>query len=157
MVAAEIVNYTVTGTRRLSFDVSVDYNADAETVIAALLEAGDIPTAHAPYLGQRYVRFVYEKQIILREIVKKRIRGRAGGAPCQNTRIVLNARAEADLAQHLNIVKRTLFNALGLQQLVVFLEIVDPFAHLGLDLGKRPLAMLARYRVVRRGEDGYVA
>ena len=47
VVAAEIVNYTVTGTRRLSFDVSVDYNADTEAVIAALLEAGNIPTALA--------------------------------------------------------------------------------------------------------------
>ena len=45
VVAAEIVNYTVTGTRRLAFDVSVDYNADTEAVIAALLEAGNIPAA----------------------------------------------------------------------------------------------------------------
>ena len=45
VVAAQIVNYTVTGTRRLSFDVSVDYNADTEAVIAALLEAGNIPAA----------------------------------------------------------------------------------------------------------------
>ena len=45
VVAAQIVNYTVTGTRRLSFDVSVDYNADTEAVIAALLEAGSIPAA----------------------------------------------------------------------------------------------------------------
>lgn len=45
VVAAEIVNYSTTGTRRLAFDVSVDYNADPDTVIAALLEAGSIPTA----------------------------------------------------------------------------------------------------------------
>lgn len=45
VVAAEIVNYSAAGTRRLSFDVHVDYDADADTVIAALLEAGNIPTA----------------------------------------------------------------------------------------------------------------
>ena len=45
VVAAEIVNYSAAGTRRLAFDVSVDYNADAEAVIAALLEAGNIPAA----------------------------------------------------------------------------------------------------------------
>lgn len=45
VVAAEIVNYSAAGTRRLAFDMSVDYNADAETVIAALLEAGNIPAA----------------------------------------------------------------------------------------------------------------
>lgn len=45
VVAAEIVNYTTTGTRRLSFDISVDYNANPEAVINALLEAGAIPAA----------------------------------------------------------------------------------------------------------------
>ena len=45
VVAAEIVNYTTTGTRRLAFDVTVDYEADPEVVIAALLEAGNIPAA----------------------------------------------------------------------------------------------------------------
>lgn len=45
VVAAEIVNYSAAGTRRLAFDVSADYNADTEAVIAALLEAGNIPAA----------------------------------------------------------------------------------------------------------------
>ena len=45
VVSAEIVNYTTTGTRRLAFDISVDYAAKPEDVIAALLEAGTIPTA----------------------------------------------------------------------------------------------------------------
>ncbi|MBQ8881669.1 MAG: mechanosensitive ion channel family protein [Oscillospiraceae bacterium] len=45
VVAAEIVNYSTTGTRRLAFDVRVAYDADPEAVIAALLEAGDIPAA----------------------------------------------------------------------------------------------------------------
>ena len=47
VVAAEIVNYTATGTRRLNFDVSVDYNANPDDVIAALLEAGAVPQALA--------------------------------------------------------------------------------------------------------------
>ena len=45
VVATEIVNYSAAGTRRLAFDVSVDYNADTEAVIAALLEAGNISAA----------------------------------------------------------------------------------------------------------------
>ena len=45
VVAAEIINYSTTGTRRLAFDVTVDYNADPEAVIAALLEAGTVPAA----------------------------------------------------------------------------------------------------------------
>lgn len=45
VVAAEIVNYTTTGTRRLAFEVSIDYDAQPEKVIQALLEAGKIPQA----------------------------------------------------------------------------------------------------------------
>ena len=39
VVAAEIVNYTVTGTRRLTVDIQVSYGSDPEKVIAALHEA----------------------------------------------------------------------------------------------------------------------
>lgn len=39
VVAAEIVNYSTTGTRRLEFSISASYNAPAEKVIAALLKA----------------------------------------------------------------------------------------------------------------------
>ena len=39
MVSAEIVNYTVTGTRRVDIAVTASYDADPEVVIAALLEA----------------------------------------------------------------------------------------------------------------------
>lgn len=37
VIAAEIVNYTVTGTRRVAFSFSVSYDADPDTVVAALL------------------------------------------------------------------------------------------------------------------------
>ncbi len=39
VTAAEIINYSVTGTRRLSFTFSASYNADPQTVVAALLSA----------------------------------------------------------------------------------------------------------------------
>ena len=45
VVSAEIVNYSTTGIRRLAFDVTVDYAANPEEVIAALIEAGTIPAA----------------------------------------------------------------------------------------------------------------
>ena len=37
VIAAEIVNYTVTGTRRVAFSFSVSYDADPDVVVAALL------------------------------------------------------------------------------------------------------------------------
>ena len=42
VVAAEIVNYTVTGTRRVDIDVTASYDANPELVIAALLEAAQV-------------------------------------------------------------------------------------------------------------------
>ena len=43
VVAAEIVNYTVTGTRRLAIDIYTGYDAPIEKVLAALKEAADLP------------------------------------------------------------------------------------------------------------------
>ena len=43
VVSAEIVNYTVTGTRRLAIDIVTAYDAPIEKVLAALKEAADIP------------------------------------------------------------------------------------------------------------------
>lgn len=43
VVAAEIVNYTVLGTRRVDVKISVSYDAKPEDVIAALLVAGEMP------------------------------------------------------------------------------------------------------------------
>ena len=43
VVAAEIVNYTVTGTRRLAIDIYTGFDAPMEKVLAALREAADIP------------------------------------------------------------------------------------------------------------------
>ena len=43
VVSAEIVNYTVTGTRRLSIDIVTGYDAPIEKVLSALKEAADIP------------------------------------------------------------------------------------------------------------------
>lgn len=39
VVAAEIVNYTVTGTRRVDVNITASYDADPDKVVAALLEA----------------------------------------------------------------------------------------------------------------------
>ena len=43
VVAAQSVNYSAIGTRRLSFEISVDYNAQPADVIAALMQAGKTP------------------------------------------------------------------------------------------------------------------
>ena len=47
VVSAEIVNYSTTGTRRLAINVTVSYKAKPEDVIAALLQAADLPQVMA--------------------------------------------------------------------------------------------------------------
>ncbi len=44
VVAAQIVNYTVAGTRRVDVAVSASYDAPVETVLEALIEAGTVAT-----------------------------------------------------------------------------------------------------------------
>ena len=44
VTSAEIVNYTVSGTRRVSTTIAVSYDDSTELVLEALLEAGDVPT-----------------------------------------------------------------------------------------------------------------
>lgn len=44
VTSAEIVNYTVLGTRRVSIEIAVSYDAPTELVLEALREAGDVPT-----------------------------------------------------------------------------------------------------------------
>ena len=45
VVATQIVNYTVSGTRRVQVTVSASYDAPVENVLEALREAADVPTA----------------------------------------------------------------------------------------------------------------
>ena len=45
VTSAQIVNYTVTGTRRVDFAVTASYDAPVDTVLEALREAAKVPTA----------------------------------------------------------------------------------------------------------------
>lgn len=52
VVSADIVNYTVTGTRRVDIAISASYNASSEDVLKALYEAAKVPgvmTDPAPF------------------------------------------------------------------------------------------------------------
>ncbi len=52
VVSAQIVNYTVSGSRRVDINVSASYDAPVETVLEALRQAGAVETAladHAPF------------------------------------------------------------------------------------------------------------
>ena len=78
----------------------------------------------------------------------------AGRAAVDVARVVLDAGAEAHRLHHLQVVVRAHLQALRLQQLALLLELLQAFAQLVADGGKRAVHLRARGHVVRRGPDG---
>ena len=76
-----------------------------------------------------------------------------GARPSMCRRVVLDARAEADLAHHLDVVGRAHPQPLRLEQLALPLELGQPLRELGLDAGDRPLHPLRPGDVVGGRED----
>ena len=106
----------------------------AEAVVYQHLLSGPVAVVHGPQLGQHHMGFVDEHEIILGEIVQQRV-GRAARRPAgHDPAVILNAGAEADLPQHLHVIFRPLADALGFDELVVFLEIFDPGFHFRPDI-----------------------
>ena len=134
----------------------IQRGGQAEAVIHQGLLAGPVAEVHAPHLGQGHVGLVYNKEEVLREIVHQRVGRGAGGQPRQMAGIIFNAGTEARLPQHLHVEVGPLRNALGLDQLVIPLEIIHldrQFLFNGLD-GSRHL--LLRHHIVGGREDGDV-
>ena len=125
----------------------------AEAVVDQALLARMVARVHRAHLRQRDVRFIDEQQKILGEVIQQRAGLAAGRAARHDARIILDALAHADLAEHLDVVARALLDALRLKQLSVFLKITDAVLHFRLDLPQRALHFLARHDVVRGRVD----
>jgi hypothetical protein len=104
-------------------------------------------------LRDRDVGLVHEDDEVLREVVEQRVRRLAGRPAVEVARVVLDAVAEADLADHLEVVGGAHAQALGLQQLVSLLELGEALGQLGLDRVDRALQRLGRGHVVGGRED----
>lgn len=63
VVAAEIVNYTVTGTRRLDIDLEVSYGVSAETVLQIMEQAARQPAVLAEPAGVFAVKEYHQNSI----------------------------------------------------------------------------------------------
>ena len=81
------------------------------------------------------------------------MRSTPGGPAVGVPRVVLDARAGADLAHHLDVVGRAHPQPLRLEQLAGPLKLAEPLGQLGLDLTDRALHLLRSRHVVRRGAD----
>ena len=101
--------------------------------------------------------FIHEKQKILREIVKQRIRRRAGRSAGKHARVVFNARAESDLAEHFHIVFCAFGNSLRLNELALRLKFRHAIEHFAFDLADGGFPLFIGGRIVRGGIDRGVA
>ena len=70
---------------------------------------------------------------VARQVVEQRRRRRAGLAPREMTRVVLDAVAVADLLDHLEVEHRPLVQALRLEQLALLFELGAADGELVLD------------------------
>ena len=126
----------------------------AEAVVDQALFTRVVAVVHRAHLRQRHVALVDEEDEIVGEVVEQRRRRGAGGAAGDDAGIVFDARAEADLLQHFQVVLRPLADALRFEQLVVLLEKPHLLPHLRLDVLHGAGHFLLRGHVVRRGVDG---
>ncbi len=111
---------------------------------------------HAADLRHGLVRLVDEADEVVREVVDQAVRPRAGRARVEDARVVLDPRAEADLAQHLHVVLGALAQAVRLEQLALLLQDRAALVELAPDLGHRLLEPALLDVVVRRRPDGDV-
>ena len=78
--------------------------------------------------------FINDDEKIFRKEIEQAVRARAGGASVEIARIVFDARTVTEFAYHLYVVVHTLFEALGFEVFVLFLEPLHLLHEVVLDL-----------------------
>ena len=102
------------------------------------------------------MRFVHKEQKIARKVIEQTGRRLAGFAAVQMAGVVFNAVAVAQFLDHFQIQLGTLFQALGLHQLAVLLEVREPRGQFIADVPGRALqVVLGRNEVASRVEHGF--
>ena len=104
-------------------------------------------------LGHGDVRLVDDREEVGREVVEQGVGPLPGRAPVEVAGVVLDARADADLPEHLQVVGGAHPQPLRLEELPGALQVGQPVLQLLLDLGDGPLHPGLRDDVVGRRED----
>ena len=115
-----------------------------EAVVDQRLLARAVALVHAADLRHGLVGLVDEADEVLGEVVDQAVRPVAGHAAVEDARVVLDAVAEAHLAQHLHVVLRALAQAVGLEQLALGLQLGAARVELAPDLLDRLLERALR-------------
>jgi hypothetical protein len=102
------------------------------------------------------VRLVDEADEVVWVVVDQAVRPLARRPPVEDARVVLDAVAEAHLAQHLHVVLRALTEAMRFEQLALGLELGTARVQLAADLLDRRLDRALAHVVVRGRPDGHV-
>ena len=131
----------------------VERRRQAEAVFHQVFLARAVAAVHAAELRDGHVALVDDHQRVLRQVVDQRRRRLARLAARQVPRVVLDALAEAELGQHLEVEARALLDALRLEQPACLLEELDAAAQLQLDRLDRAQGGLPRRDVVARRID----
>ena len=100
------------------------------------------------------MRLVHEDDVVGREVVEQRVRGRARRPSVEDAGVVLDPVAEAELAHHLQVVLGPLPDPVRLEHPPLALEQRHLLLQLVLDLVLRALDRGLRGDVLRRREDG---
>src|SRR4051812_21434855 len=132
----------------------VERRRKAKAVLDQVFLARAIALVHPAKLRDRDVALIDDHERIGRQVVDQRGRRLARLAAGQVARIVLDALAEAELGEHLQVEARALLDALRLDQPPGLLEEVDAAAQLRLDRLDGAQRGLARRDVVARGIHG---
>src|SRR5581483_3822478 len=125
----------------------------AEAVLDQHALARTIAMPHGVQLWDRLVRLVNKQQVVAWYVVEQRRRRFARQSSCEVARIVLNAMAVSDRANHLQVVHGPLVHTLGLHDAALLLQFLLPPCQLLLDGFDRRSLGLVLHHVVRLGVD----
>jgi len=131
----------------------VQGGGQAEAVLHQGPLARGVALVHGPDLRHRHMGLVDDQQEVLGEVVQQGVGRGAGAAPVYVQRVVLNARAHADLAEHLQVVGGAHAQALGFQEPAVALQDGQALGQFGLNALHGPRHALGAGHVVGGGED----
>ena len=134
----------------------VECRRQTEAVVDERLLARAVAFVHPADLRDGLVRLVHEDDEVVREVVQQRERMRPRRAAFEDAGVVLDAVAEAELLEHLEVVLRALPEPVGLEHLVLGLELAQPLLELVLDLVDCALDRRLRRDVLGRRPDGEI-
>ena len=127
----------------------VECAGQPESVVHQGLFSGTVSGIHGTYLRQCDMAFIDDQEKVFREVIQQSVRHTPRRSAGENTGIVLNAAAKADLFQHLHVVLCPLLNTLCLNQLVMIGEPCHSFQHLPANLRDGFGDFFAAYHIVR--------